>query len=130
MVQAFWSFLLRSPQGPVPSPWERCYDIVRDMLYYKNGIDGTLIVDLRSRVDIEDGLYYESGLLNVITELADLNWNNHYYYRNLLTESEMMGPFLIGVGCCGSQFYLVVPEKIFFCPNCAAFINYQDSPTA
>ncbi|WCJ40216.1 hypothetical protein M5689_021147 [Euphorbia peplus] len=129
MFGVLWSFLQTNPQGSAPFPWERCFDLVSDTLYYKNIINGITVVDLRRKVDIGDSLYHKCDLWNNVTELADMNRNNHHHYYHLLTESDIIGP-LIRARCCGSYFYLVMPENTFFCSNCDAFINYQGSPTA
>ncbi|OAY52535.1 hypothetical protein MANES_04G091241v8 [Manihot esculenta] len=120
MDQALWSFLQSSPETSVPFPWERCFDVRTQVLFYKNAINGTMVVDLRRQVNLGGGLFHASRMWNTLAGYC-------YNHRPLLfaNEYEQEPPFLIGAGCCGPLVYLLVPEKVHCCPICDSFVFYM-----
>ncbi|XP_008231047.1 PREDICTED: uncharacterized protein LOC103330282 [Prunus mume] len=131
MDASLWAFLLNSPEGSVPYPWERCFDLVTGMLLYKNRLNGAVVLDLRPRVNLGGGLY------NVSTAWQDLTAGNQYtaannavqwtpsLFRRHINEHDQDTPILICSNCCTNQLiYFLVPQLITHCPLCRRFMNF------
>ncbi|XP_057997290.1 uncharacterized protein LOC131176303 [Hevea brasiliensis] len=118
MDEALWSFLQSSPETSVPFPWERCFDQTQ-LLFYRNILNGSMVVDLRSQVNLGGGLFHLSSIWHDLT-------GRSYDHRPLLVANQYeQGPgFLIGATCCGPLAYLLVPEMVHCCPLCDSYVFY------
>ncbi|KAJ4823178.1 hypothetical protein Tsubulata_015116 [Turnera subulata] len=117
MDRALLSFLINSNhETTVPHPWERCYDVRNEILYYKNVINGSMVVDLRSPVDLGGGLYHVNNMWEDLTGSANSDDENHCPASQRRREAQP--PHLIVATCCGPSVYLLVPEMVSRCPLC------------
>ncbi|KAJ9189755.1 hypothetical protein P3X46_001009 [Hevea brasiliensis] len=119
MDQALWSFLQSSPETSVPYPWERCFDVRTQVLFYKNISNRSMVVDLRSQVNLGGGLFHLSSMWHDRT-------GHSYDHRPLLfaNQYDQEPPFLIAATCCGPLVYLLVPEMVHRCPLCDSLVLY------
>ncbi|GMY13006.1 protein CURLY FLAG LEAF 2-like [Fagus crenata] len=119
MVYSLWVYLLSCPEQPVPFPWERCYDLGTDVLFYKNAVYGTIVIDLRPRINLGGGLFHDNSMWYDLTGRS-----SHYQALFRDYQHDQDSPFLLYTNCCGSLVYLVVPELVQHCPLCGCFVSF------
>ncbi|EEF49374.1 uncharacterized protein LOC8285281 [Ricinus communis] len=120
MVQSLWVFLRNTPETAVPYPWERCFDIRTEVLFYKNLMNGSMVIDLRSRVNLGGGLFHFSNMWHDLTG----RYCSYHYPFALENQYDQDPPFLIAASCCGPLVYFLCPEMVSFCPICNCQVYY------
>ncbi|KAK9224324.1 hypothetical protein WN943_009357 [Citrus x changshan-huyou] len=120
------SFLLNyNPEYTFCYPWERCLDPEVDLIYYRNVRDATLIVDLRTRVNLGGGLYHFNDIWNDLVNDKDCDYYT-FFYRRETNGDDHHNLIFISATCCGSSIYFLVPEIVLRCPICDSFVHRWD----
>ncbi|KAJ6298854.1 hypothetical protein OIU76_019921 [Salix suchowensis] len=118
MDRALISVLLSSPESPIPQPWERCFDIRNGVLFYKNTLDDTILIDLRCQINLGGGLFHAN---NTWRELSGCTCCIRH--RPSALQNQNAQPFLLHATCCGPMpVYLLMPELVNNCPFCGSFV--------
>ncbi|KAL4653010.1 hypothetical protein ACB092_01G271200 [Castanea dentata] len=118
MVYALLAFLLGCPEHSVPYPWERCYNVMTKVLYYKNIDDGTMVIDLRPWVNLGGDLHHENSIWNQLTGQSSGRqppFCDHQYDHN--------SPVIFYTNCLGCLIYIIMPDLVQFCPLCGQFVS-------
>ncbi|KAK4837865.1 hypothetical protein QYF36_009060 [Acer negundo] len=120
-MENYWAFLSNGPEQPIPYPWQRHYHAETQMLYYINQMDGTLVFDFRTRMNLGGSLFYNCTYLNVITASSC----PHFSQLRVQVQAQANNPdsfILIPITCYGSRRgFLVLSELFIRCPLCDLF---------
>ncbi|KAJ6949178.1 hypothetical protein NC651_003243 [Populus alba x Populus x berolinensis] len=117
MDQSLMFVLLNSPESPIPRPWERCFDIRNEVLFYTNTLDDTILIDLRCQINLGGGLFHTD---NMWQELAGCTSCVRHCPSVLQSRNPL--PFLLHATCCGPLVYLLMPEFVNRCPFCESLV--------
>ena len=90
-----------------------------DVLFYKNAVYGTIVIDLRPRINLGGGLFHDNSMWYDLTGRS-----SHYQALFRDYQHDQDSPFLLYTNCCGSLVYLVVPELVQHCPLCGCFVSF------
>lgn len=100
------------------------------ILLYKNRLNGSVIIDLRPRVNLGGGLYSVNNLWQGLTARDQNRAVNtavplpHSLFRRTINEHDQDTPILICSNCCSTTVtYLLVPHLVTHCPLCGCFMN-------
>lgn len=96
-----------------------------DLIYYRNVRDATLIVDLRTRVNLGGGLYHFNDIWNDLVNDKDCDYYT-FFYRRETNGDDHHNLIFISATCCGSSIYFLVPEIVLRCPICDSFVHRWD----
>ncbi|KDP41830.1 hypothetical protein JCGZ_26848 [Jatropha curcas] len=124
MVFTLWYFLQSSPEASVPFPWERCFDARDQILYYKNALNETIVIDLRTRVNLGGGLFHRSNMWFDLTGRCCRHCDHQHSLFSERRQYEQDPPFMIKAHCCGPLVYLLLPEMVHRCPVCDCHLLY------
>ena len=81
------------------------------VLYYKNLDDGTMVIDLRSWVNLGGGLYLENSIWYQLTG------------QSLDCQHDPNPVVILYTNCLGCLIYPIMPELVQLCPLCGQFVN-------
>ncbi|XVE84219.1 hypothetical protein DITRI_Ditri16bG0153100 [Diplodiscus trichospermus] len=96
MDTSLLTFLLNNPERSVPQPWDRLYDLRSKIIFYKNHATESVVVDLRSRVNLGGGMFHESSLWWRMTG----NTIEHSRYCIIRRRYDQDHPFVLKPSCC------------------------------
>lgn len=96
-----------------------------DLIYYRNVRDATLILDLRTRVNLGGGLYHFNDIWNDLVNNKDCDYYT-FFYRRETNSGDHHNLIFISATCCGSRFYFLVPEIVLRCPICDSLVHRWD----
>ncbi|OMO99347.1 hypothetical protein COLO4_13335 [Corchorus olitorius] len=114
MDSSLWTFLVNSPDRAVPWPWERVIDLQTEVLFYRNDLSQSLVFDLRNRVNLGGGMFYENPDWKEMARIGLYSRYLHIYNRY-----DQDHPFVIQANCCFGPFvFLIVPFPVWTCPVC------------
>lgn len=112
-----------------------CYKLISDkfyiymiflqteILFYKNIVDGTIVLDMRPRVNLGGGLFFNNSLWQELTGNFPMNYHPNLYPGYNQPENQNP-PIILYSNCCGRLVYLVVPEFVQKCPLCGCFMFF------
>lgn len=93
-----------------------------EILFYKNQLDGTIVLDLRPRLHLGESLVYVNSLWSELTGHYPMNYRPDL--SSGTNQPDQGPPIILYSNCCGRLIYLFVPELVQNCPLCGCFIYY------
>ncbi|KAF7819365.1 uncharacterized protein G2W53_024820 [Senna tora] len=125
-IQALVNSLLNHPDEPLAFPWERGFDVMEELYFYRNNRTNLMIFDMRPLINFGGGTIVENykwydiadgptTLENLIIQTQPSPISLHY--------SINFPSFCLYRACCTPiPMHLIVSQPVFQCPFCRCLI--------